>query len=55
MNTIRAHRGTDYAAKKGTPVKVTGDGVVTELTILNLMEILLMFYTLIPTQRGMLI
>ena len=29
LNTIRAHKGTDYAAKKGTPVKVTGDGVVT--------------------------
>jgi murein DD-endopeptidase MepM/ murein hydrolase activator NlpD len=29
LNRIRAHKGVDYAAKKGTPVKVTGDGVVT--------------------------
>ena len=28
LNTIRAHKGTDYAAKTGTPVKVTGDGVI---------------------------
>jgi len=28
LNTIRAHRGTDYRAKKGTPIHVTGDGKV---------------------------
>ena len=28
LNTIRAHKGTDYAAKTGTAVKVTGDGVI---------------------------
>lgn len=28
LNTIRAHRGTDYAAPTGTPIKVTGDGKV---------------------------
>ena len=28
LNKIRAHKGTDYAAKEGTAVKVTGDGVV---------------------------
>ena len=28
LNTIRAHKGTDYAAKTGTPVNVTGDGVI---------------------------
>lgn len=26
----RAHRGVDYAARRGTPVMATGDGVVTE-------------------------
>lgn len=26
LNTIRAHRGTDYAAPTGTPIKSTGDG-----------------------------
>lgn len=26
LNTIRAHRGTDYAAPTGTPIKATGDG-----------------------------
>lgn len=25
---VRAHKGTDYAAKIGTPIKTTGDGVV---------------------------
>ena len=28
LNTIRAHKGTDYAAKTGTPVQATGDGVI---------------------------
>ena len=28
LNKIRAHKGTDYAAKTGTAVKVTGDGVI---------------------------
>ena len=27
LNTIRAHKGTDYAAKTGTAVKVTGDEI----------------------------
>jgi murein DD-endopeptidase MepM/ murein hydrolase activator NlpD len=31
LNMIRAHRGVDYAAPSGTPVKVTGDGTVTYL------------------------
>lgn len=29
LNTIRAHKGTDYAAPRGTPVKATSDGTVT--------------------------
>ena len=29
LNTIRAHKGVDYAARKGTPVRATGDGRVT--------------------------
>lgn len=29
LNRIRAHKGTDYAAPTGTPVKATGDGRVT--------------------------
>lgn len=29
LNTIRAHRGVDYAAPRGTPIKSTGDGKVT--------------------------
>ncbi|GAB2191444.1 peptidoglycan DD-metalloendopeptidase family protein [Sessilibacter sp. MAH1] len=28
LNTIRAHKGTDYAAPKGTPIKAVGDGKV---------------------------
>jgi murein DD-endopeptidase MepM/ murein hydrolase activator NlpD len=29
LNTIRAHKGTDYAAPIGTPVKAAGNGKVT--------------------------
>ncbi|WP_043114522.1 OapA family protein [Solimonas soli] len=28
LNTIRAHKGVDYAAAIGTPVRATGDGIV---------------------------
>lgn len=28
LNTIRAHKGVDYAARSGTPIKATGDGKV---------------------------
>jgi len=28
LNTIRAHKGVDYAAARGTPIKATGDGKV---------------------------
>lgn len=28
LNTIRAHRGTDYAARSGTPIRATGDGKI---------------------------
>jgi murein DD-endopeptidase MepM/ murein hydrolase activator NlpD len=31
LNTVRAHRGVDYAAPRGTPVKATGDGTVTSV------------------------
>lgn len=29
LNRIRAHRGVDYAAPRGTPIRATGDGRVT--------------------------
>lgn len=29
LHTIRAHKGTDYAAARGTPIKASGDGKVT--------------------------
>lgn len=29
LNKIRAHKGVDYAAKTGTPVRATGDGKIT--------------------------
>lgn len=28
LHTIRAHKGTDYAAGRGTPIKATGDGKI---------------------------
>jgi murein DD-endopeptidase MepM/ murein hydrolase activator NlpD len=28
LHTIRAHRGVDYAANKGSPIRATGDGTV---------------------------
>ena len=31
LNRIRAHKGVDYAAPTGTPVKATGDGVIHHL------------------------
>jgi murein DD-endopeptidase MepM/ murein hydrolase activator NlpD len=29
LNRIRAHKGIDYAARIGTPIKTTGDGIVS--------------------------
>lgn len=29
LNTIRAHKGVDYAASRGTPIKATGSGRIT--------------------------
>jgi murein DD-endopeptidase MepM/ murein hydrolase activator NlpD len=29
LNTIRAHRGVDYAARSGTPIRASGDGKVS--------------------------
>ena len=29
LNTIRAHKGTDYAAPTGTPIRATSDGQIT--------------------------
>jgi murein DD-endopeptidase MepM/ murein hydrolase activator NlpD len=29
LNRIRAHKGIDYAARIGTPVKTTGDGIIS--------------------------
>ncbi len=31
LNTIRAHNGVDYAAKRGTPIRVTGEGVIQSM------------------------
>ena len=31
LNTIRAHKGVDYAAPSGTPVMAAGDGVVKSI------------------------
>lgn len=33
LNIVRAHKGVDYAAAMGTPVKATGDGSVTFLGV----------------------
>ncbi len=31
LHKIRAHKGVDYAAKRGTPIKATGDGFVKHI------------------------
>ncbi len=31
FKTYKAHKGVDYAAKKGTPIKTVGDGIVTKI------------------------
>jgi len=35
LHTIRAHKGTDYAAATGTPIQATGDGVITFVGVKN--------------------
>jgi murein DD-endopeptidase MepM/ murein hydrolase activator NlpD len=31
FKTYKSHKGVDYAAKKGTPIKTVGDGIVTRI------------------------
>ena len=31
LNKIRAHNGVDYAAKRGTPIRATGEGVIKSI------------------------
>ena len=31
LNTIRAHNGVDYAAKRSTPIRATGEGVIQSI------------------------
>ena len=31
LNKIRAHNGVDYAAKRGTPIRATGEGVIKSM------------------------
>jgi murein DD-endopeptidase MepM/ murein hydrolase activator NlpD len=33
LGVVRAHKGVDFAAKKGSPVKVTADGVISYLGV----------------------
>tara|TARA_B100001250_G_C19804340_1_gene792544 strand:+ start:964 stop:2199 length:1236 start_codon:yes stop_codon:yes gene_type:complete len=35
LHTIRAHKGTDYAAARGTPIQATGDGVIVFAGVKN--------------------